>query len=63
MMKQRTTKNMTHKAGSRARRLWETMQDTFEDSPEFHRARDEYHNMFKDDRNFVDGVESYQVSS
>ena len=62
MLKQRTIRNMTHNAGSRARRLWETMQDTFEDAPEFHSARDEYHNMFKDDRNFVAGTEPYEAA-
>ena len=60
MLKQRTIKNMTNTANCRARALWEIMQTTTKNS--IHdRARDTYHAMFKNDRNFVDGTEPYSA--
>ena len=63
MIKQRSIDSMTRKANSRAKSLWHTMQDFFEDAPEFLDARDEYHAMFKDDRNFVAGTAPYEDPS
>jgi hypothetical protein len=58
MSKPRTIDSMHIQAGRRAFRLWETMQELPEGDG-FERARDAYHAMFKDDKNFTANTEPY----
>jgi len=58
MKLQRTINSMLPTAASRARRLWENMQELC-DGPEFEQARDDYHAMFRVDSNFKPDTEPY----
>ena len=56
--KQRTIDNMKPEARSKAKRLWERMNDPLDEGALD--ARDTYHAMFRDDSNFLAGTEPYQ---
>ncbi len=60
-MKQRTIDNMHPAARNKARKLWESMQ-YMPDGSGFEVARDAYHAMLKDNRNFVSNTEPYRAA-